>query len=268
MITGSTDGIGEKTALEMVKQGYHVIVHGRNLKKAENTIKRIREKSNKGSLTPVYADLNSFEQIENMADDLHNHFDKLDILINNAGVFKPQREVNQENLEVTFAVNYVAPFFLTNLVIDLLRKPKSAKIVNVVSQVHSNHLDFQNLQHERGYSGTKAYALSKTCLIMFTYVLADKLQDADITVNCLHPGVINTKLLQSAMGSFGASPSEGVDAILYVATSSDVENMTGKYFKNNKPQRSKDITYNKETQQKLWEKTEQLIGRDFNWYKR
>jgi len=268
LITGSTDGIGEKTALEMVKQGYHVIVHGRNLEKAENTIKRIREKSNKGSLTPVYADLNSFEQIENMVDDLHNHFDKLDILINNAGVFKPQREVNQENLEVTFAVNYVAPFFLTNLVIDLLRKPKSAKIVNVVSQVHSNHLDFQNLQHERGYSGTKAYALSKTCLIMFTYVLADKLQDADITVNCLHPGVINTKLLQSAMESFGASPSEGADAILYVATSSDVENMTGKYFKNNKPQRSKDITYNKGTQQKLWEKTEQLIGRDFNWYKR
>ncbi|MFW9968924.1 MAG: SDR family NAD(P)-dependent oxidoreductase [Candidatus Odinarchaeota archaeon] len=263
LITGSTDGIGYQTAVELVKLGYTVIIHGRNQEKAELTIQRIKNDTNQNNIRAVYADLSSFSQIKDMSNMIYNHFDKLDVLINNAGVYKPKRQLTQEGLEETFAVNYVAPFLLTNLLLNLLRNAKSSRIVNVVSRVQSNHLDLKNLQFETGYTGVKAYALSKTCLIMYTYILAQKLRTENITVNCLHPGVINTKLQRTAMGFGGLSPSEGAKNLIYAATSPKLEDISGAYFMNNKSSPTKDITYNKELQQKLWKKTEQLVGIEF-----
>jgi NAD(P)-dependent dehydrogenase (short-subunit alcohol dehydrogenase family) len=195
---------------------------------------------------------------------LYNNFNRLDVLINNAGVFRKERNITEDKLEETFAVNYVAPFLLTNLLIDLLKKAELGRIVNVVSRVHSNHFDFNNMQLEKGYTGTKAYANSKTALIMFTYLLSDKLKNADITVNCLHPGVINTKLLRASFGAYGAPLIEGAKTLINAAIAPEVENMTGKYFVNNHPVSSTDITYNTEIQKKLWKKTEEIIGMEFN----
>jgi len=264
LITGSTDGIGYQTAIELVKSGYHVIVHGRNREKAELTLKNIQRITNKNNISSVYADLSSFNQIKEMVNDIYDRFNRLGVLINNAGVYSSERNITQEGLEKTFAVNYIAPFLLTNLLIDLLKKGKSSRIVNVASRVHSNQLNFNHLQFETGYTGVKAYARSKTCLILFTYLLADKLKNTDVTVNCLHPGGINTKLLRAAMGFVGATLSEGAETLIYAATAPELETVSGKYFSNNNPTPSKDITYNKEIQRNLWKKTEEIVGMEFN----
>jgi NAD(P)-dependent dehydrogenase (short-subunit alcohol dehydrogenase family) len=258
-ITGSTDGIGKEAAIELAKNGTHVIVHGRNQEKTNFTIELIKEKIGDSKVDGVFGDLSSFAQIKEMGNMLHERFDHLDVLINNAGIYRSERKITNDGSEETFMVNYIAPFYLTNLLIDLLKNSEAARIVNVVSQVQSNHLDFENLQFERGYTGVKAYAHSKTCLIMFTYLLAEKLKETNITANCLHPGVINTKLLDAAMGSVGAPVSKGADTLIYAALAPELENMSGKYLKNNKPESSKEITYDKEIQKRLWHTTKEII---------
>jgi NAD(P)-dependent dehydrogenase (short-subunit alcohol dehydrogenase family) len=263
LITGSTDGIGKQSAIELAKQGEHVIIHGRNQEKVNKTLSQIKEETKNDKIDGVYAELGSFKDIKEMTKNLYKQFDHINVLINNAGVFRSERHLSQEGLEETFAINYVAPFLLTNLLIDLLKKSNSARIVDVVSRVHSNHLDINDLQNKNDYTGTKAYALSKTCLIMFTYLLAEKLKYSNITVNCLHPGIINTKLLKEAMGLAGDPPSKGAEAIIYVATASVLENMTGRYFMNNTLETSKPITYHKDLQKKLWQKTEELLEMKF-----
>ena len=260
LITGSTDGIGYQTAIDLAKSGNHVIVHGRNQEKAELAMRKIEEVTNSYNLSYVYADLGSFSQIKEMVSDLYKRFDKLDVLINNAGIIRPERTVNQEGLEETFAINYVAPFLLTNLLLDLLKKGTSSRIVNVVSRVQSNQLDTDDLQLEKEYTAVKAYAKSKTALIMFTYLLAKKFRNQDITVNCLHPGVINTKLLRAAFGAGGVSLAEGSKTLVFAATAPELEKVTGKYFVNNRSVSSKEITYDIEVQKTLWKKTEEILG--------
>lgn len=260
LITGSTDGIGKEAAIKLVEMGAHVIIHGRNQKKAELTMKDIKKKTNLHSVSTIYADLASIDQINTMADDIYKNFDRLDVLINNAGIYRPQRQLSHDGIEETFAVNYVAPYILTNRLVKILNKTSSSRIVNIVSEVQSNKLDFNNLQFETGYTGVKAYARSKTCLVMFTYLLAEKLKKYNITVNCLHPGVINTKVLDAAMGMVGAPVSVGADTLVHAAISSKLEGITGKFLDMKRIQPSKDITYNKELQEKLWQITEKLIG--------
>lgn len=264
LVTGSTDGIGYQTAIELVKLNFHVIIHGRNQEKADLTLKRIARLTQRNNLSAVYADLRSFNQIKKMIDDIKSRFNRLDVLINNAGVYKPERNITEEGFETTFAVNYLAPFLLTNLLMKSLKKSDSSRIVNVASRVHSNNFDLKNLQFELGYTGVKAYAQSKTALILFTYFLASKLKKSNITVNCLHPGVIDTKLLRSAYGSYGAPVLEGAKTLIFAATALKLEHVTGKYLVNNHPESSKDITYDKEKQNALWYKTKELIGSKFD----
>ena len=223
------------------------------------------EKATNNELSSVYADLGSFTQIKQMVNTIYDRFNKLDVLINNAGVYRSERNITPEGLEETFAINYVAPFLLSNLLLDLLKNTKSSRIVNVVSRVQSNHFNLNDLQFEKNYTGVKAYAKSKTALILFTYLLAEKLKNTDITVNCLHPGVINTKLLRSAFGSGGAPLSSGARSLIFAAIAPELKNVSGKYFVNNRSELSKDITYNKEIQKKLWKKTEEIIGMEFQY---
>jgi len=223
------------------------------------------EKATNNELSSVYADLGSFTQIKQMVNTIYDRFNKLDVLINNAGVYRSERNITPEGLEETFAINYVAPFLLSNLLLDLLKNTKSSRIVNVVSRVQSNHFNLNDLQFEKNYTGVKAYAKSKTALILFTYLLAEKLKNTDITVNCLHPGVINTKLLRSAFGSGGAPLSDGAKSLIIAAIAPELKNVSGKYFINNRSEPSKDITYSKEIQKKLWKKTEEIIGMEFQY---
>lgn len=262
-ITGSTSGIGKETAIKLAKLGALVIVHGRNQTKAEETLTEIKNKASNDNFYALYGDLRSIEEIKNISRQLHKNFGRLDVLINNAGIIKQERTITHEGLEETFAVNYIAPFLLNNLLIDILKNSTPRRIVNVASQVHSNEIDFDNLQYSTGYTAVRAYALSKTCLIMYTYLLADKLKKYNITVNTLHPGVINTKLLKATWGEIGAPTDVGAKALVHAATASDLRNVTGKYFKNNKAAISKDLTYNKQLQEKLWRKTEELLGMKF-----
>ncbi len=265
LITGSTSGIGKATALKLVESGEEVIIHGRNQEKAMATVEEIKQEVKNAKIHAVYGDIRFLKDIKSLVEQVKERIDKLDILINNAGVFKPKRTITGDGLEETFAVNYVAPFIITNELIDLLKRAPSARIINVASEVHSNHPDFDDLQHEKDYSGTKAYSLSKTCLIMFTYLLAEKLKGTDITVNTLHPGVINTKLLDLAYGHVGVSTDIGAKNLIYLATSPDLEGITGNYFNNSRMSTSKSITYDKDLQRKLWKKTETLIGKKFTY---
>jgi len=263
LITGSTDGIGKEAGIKLVKKGVHIIIHGRNQKKAELIMKEIEKKTSLHNMSPIYADLASIDQIATMVDNIYKKFNRLDVLINNAGIYRPERQLSHDGIEETFAVNYIAPYILSNRLVKLLKKTDSSRIVNVVSEVQSNQLDFNNLQFETGYTGVKAYARSKTCLVMYTYLLADKLKKYNITVNCLHPGVINTKVLDAAMGMIGAPVSVGADILVHAAISPKLEGMTSKFLDMKRIQPSKAITYNKELQEKLWQKTEKLIGMEF-----
>jgi NAD(P)-dependent dehydrogenase (short-subunit alcohol dehydrogenase family) len=263
LITGSTDGIGKEAAIQLIKKGAHVIIHARNKEKAINVLEQIQHETKMNDISYVVGDLSSFSQIKLLVNNLYSNFDKLDVLINNAGVYNRERKITEEELEETIAVNYIAPFYMTNLLLDLLKEGRNSRIVNVVSQVQSNNLDFKDFQFKNGYTGVKAYARSKTCLVMFTYALAEKLKKYNISVNCLHPGVINTKLLDAAWGSVGAPVSKGADSIIYAAISEDLNSKTGVYLKNNRIEESKEITYNKTLQAKLWSKTEEILDLRF-----
>ena len=259
-VTGSTDGIGLQTALQLYARGYHVIVHGRNERRANEAVRNIEASSQGGSLSAVYGDLSSLDSIRHMCRMLHEQYQILDVLINNAGIYQRGYELSQDGFEMTFAVNHLSHFLITMLLLDLLEKARAARIINVSSMIHANQVDFENLQGTRRYDAGSAYSLSKLCNILFTYKLSRKLKETSITVNCLHPGVINTKLLRAAWSSMGASPEEGARTSLYLATSDEVAGVTASYFVNMKPQKSAAVSYDIATQDRLWNISENMVG--------
>ncbi|MBW2358137.1 MAG: SDR family oxidoreductase [Deltaproteobacteria bacterium] len=233
LITGSTDGIGKQTALDLAKTGATILLHGRNPARGERVLREIRNATGNDRIEIFIADLASLKQVRNLAEQVHQKHDSLDVLINNAGVYETTRKITQDGFEMTFAVNHLAPFLLTLLLLDLLIKSAPSRIINVSSIAHASSIDFENLQGEKHCGGYEAYSLSKLCNILFTYKLAQRLKGKGITVNCLHPGVINTKLLAK---------------------------VTGKYFMNKRQKKSSSISYDAETQTKLWQISEQLTG--------
>ena len=252
LVTGSTDGIGKATAMVLAEKGFNVIVHGKNRKKGEEVVDEIIEKSGNRNITLKIADLTSLKEVKKLADSLKNDYKKLDVLINNAGIYSIKRQLTRDGLEATFAVNHLAHFLLTNLVLDLILKSVDGRIINVSSMIHASSIDFNNFQGERYYDASYAYSLSKLCNVLFTYKLAEKLKGSNVTVNCLHPGVINTKLLRAGWGGGGSSVKQGAKTSIYLATSEDVSGVTGNYFMHMKAVKSQDITYDKEVQDKCW----------------
>lgn len=260
LVTGSTDGIGKQTALDLAKMGAHVIVHGRNEEKSLNAMQEIIEVSGNENLHYISSDLSSLTQIRKMSDDIHQRFEKIDVLINNAGVYKTQREFSIDGYELTFAINHLAYFLLTSLLLDLIKESDYKRIVNVASQAHANDLDFDNLQGENYFDGYDAYSRSKLCNIMFTYKLARTLEGTGITANVLHPGVISTKLLHEGFGMGGAALETGSRTSVYLASSNEVEGISGQYFVNERPAKSSKISYQTAIQDQLWERSEKMLG--------
>lgn len=258
LITGSTDGIGKQTALDLAEMGAFVIVHGRNEDKAMQTTEEVKQKTGNNNIEYVVGDLASLQQIGKMSEDIHQRFDKIDVLINNAGVFKTERELNADGFEKTFAINHLSYFLLTGLLLDLIKKSEYARIVNVASMAHGQELDFDNLNAESYYDGYDAYARSKLCNIMFTYKLARMLSNTHIIANVLHPGVISTKLLHVGFGSGGSALTQGSKTSVYLATSDEVEGISGKYFSNSRMVNSSDVSYDQVTQDKLWHSSERF----------
>ncbi len=256
LITGSTDGIGKATAIESAKRGAKVIVHGKDLDKIQKTIEKIKKKSCNDDIQYILADLSDLEQVKKAFSDLN--LPKLDILINNACVFKHNFKKTKDGFEYTFQICYLAHFIITKKLIPLLNKSDDARIINVSSMVHAHSLDLSFLKKE-SYDGYKAYEVSKLANVLFTYELAERLKGSNIKVNCLHPGVISTKLLHEGWGIGGADVSQGAKNLIYLAFSNDVKNITGKYFFDRKPTESSPITYDIKTRKQFWDYTEKLL---------
>ena len=270
LITGSTDGIGKQTAIDLANMGLFVIIHGRNEEKALDALSEVKKKTGSDQLDSVFGDLSSFDQIRDISDQLHNKFDYLDSLINNAGVNFWEKKTSKDGFELTLAVNYLAPYMLTLLILDLLRKGTSSRIVNVTSDIIARSIDFDNLQDypyifKPSDTGKSAYGVSKACLNMFTFDLADKLKEEGITVNVVHPGGIDTKMLRKTIEmmdwNFKGRPlTEGSKGLVNAVMSPKLKGKTGLILHQTRISRSTDITYNLDARKKLRRLTEEFTG--------
>ncbi len=265
LVTGSTDGIGKQTALELAKLGASVIVHGRSKAKALAVAAEICRESNNEHIEVLTSDLSLMSNVRSFARQIQQRFDRLDVLINNAGFFAKERVLTKEGLETTFAVNHVAPFLLTLLLLDILKSSgsqgRSSRIINVSSIAHQRAtLDFENLQGEKKFDGFMAYAATKLMSIMMTYELAERLQGIPVTVNCLHPGVVTTKLLQASVGTPGGEVAAGAETSVYLASSSEVEGVSGKYFVKKQAQPTSPSSNDAVLRKQLWQRTEKMVG--------
>ena len=276
MVTGANSGIGEATALGLAQMGATVVMICRDQTKGEEAQNQIKTKSGNNAVDLLLADLSSQQSIRQLVENFQQNYTQLHVLINNAGVFMMSRKATVDGLEMTFAVNYLAPFLLTNLLLDKLQNSAPARIVNVSSESHqSGYIKIDDLQAEKGYRSWNAYGQSKLALVMFTYELARRLQGTDMTVNCLHPGFVSTNIGQSDTApivrtlvkfifSRGISPEEGAKTSIYLASSPEVEGVTGKYFAKCIPIRSAPISYDKSLQQQLWEQSAKLVNLPVN----
>jgi NAD(P)-dependent dehydrogenase (short-subunit alcohol dehydrogenase family) len=261
LVTGSTDGIGKETALELAAMGAEVIVHGRTKGKAALVAQEIARTTGNEKTAFIAADFADLTQVRSMAAEVTQRWDRIHVLINNAGVYMSDRELTVQGFETTFAVNHLAPFLLTNLLLDNLLRSVPARIVTVSSIAHQRAtLDFENLQAEKRFDPYAVYALSKLANILFTYELASRLQGKGVTANCLHPGVINTKLLRTGFGTTGATVEEGASTTVYLATSEEVEGITGTYFVRNQKAASSWLSRDPAARQKLWAVSARACG--------
>ena len=261
LITGSTDGIGKQTALELARLGATVLLHGRNAERGQKALAEVRKVTGSESLDYFAADLSSLKQVRALAAQVREKYDRLHVLVNNAGVYMQERRLTEDGLETTFAVNHLAHFLLTHLLLDLLKKSAPARIVNVSSGLHhSARVDLDDLQGEKRFSGFSAYCLSKLGNILFTYELAERLAGTGVTVNALHPGGIATKLLRAASGSSGASLEEGAATPVYLASAPEVENVTGEYFVRKRAAPSSPLTHDVKLRREFWAISERLAG--------
>jgi retinol dehydrogenase 14 len=206
LITGATLGIGKATAMGLANMGAGVVMVGRDRGRGEAALAEIKEKSTNASVDLLLADLSSQEDIRRLADEFKETHPRLDVLNNDAGLFRSERMTTAEGLETTFAVNHLAYFLLTTLLLDVLKASAPSRIVNVSSGDHNNGtIDFDDLQGEKGYKGPKAYSQSKLANVLFTYELARRLQGTGISANCLHPGAgVRTDFGSGFLGSSGS----------------------------------------------------------------
>ena len=262
LVTGATDGIGKQTAIKLARQGAKVLVHGRNKSKGATVLDEINRDNCNENLTLYLADFSSFASIKRMAEEIKREQSELHVLINNAGTFSKERLLTKDGLEMTFAVNHLAPFLLTILLLDLLKASTPARIVDVASGAHRNitAIDFDNLQGEKSYDGFEAYGLSKLGNVLFTNELARRLVGSGVTANSLHPGVINTGLQRISYNLDGASVGEGARTSVYLATSPEVESITGRYYSRMAEKPTSDLAQDKSLQEKFWKVSEELLA--------
>lgn len=272
IVTGANSGIGKATALGLAQMGATVVMVCRDQVKGKKAQNEIKEKSGNDAVDLMLADLSSQESIRQLAENFQQHYQQLHVLINNAGVVNLSRRETVDGLEMTLAVNYLAPFLLTNLLLDKLKASAPARIVNVSSESHqSGYIKMDDLELEKGYSLMSAYGQSKLALVLFTYELARRLQGTGVTANCLHPGFVATNIGQNGVGSvgrsivknissLGISPEEGAKTSIYLASSPEIEGVTGKYFVKSIPVRSAPISYDQTLQRQLWEESTKLVN--------
>jgi len=262
LVTGSTDGVGRLVAKRLGEMGAHVLVHGRNRDRGERLVAEIEAGGGRAEL--LLADLAALSEVRALAEAVRRRTDRLDILINNAGIGTGRpgapRETSADGHELRFAVNYLAGFLLTHLLLPLLKKSAPARIVNVAS-AGQQPIDFADVMLERGYSGARAYCQSKLAQIMFTFDLAEDLRGSGVTVNALHPATyMDTTMVRGAGVTPISTVEEGAEAILYLATSPALEGRSGLYFDGLREARAHPQAYDAEARRRLKALSLQLTG--------
>ncbi len=271
VITGANSGIGFETARELAKQGAFIVMVCRNEDKALEAKEEILRETHSAGIDIVLCDFSSQDEIRSAAAEIKKRYEKIEILINNHGFTGSGYKETVDGLEEVFAVNHIGYFLFTNLLLDTLKNADKARIINVASTAHRNgEFDPENLQLKRNYQPWKAYGNSKLFNILFTVELAKRIEDSGVTANCLHPGVI-----ASNFGNTGPwwirfffgfakpllkSNKEGAQTTIYLATSDEVENVNGAYFKDSKAATPSKLARNEFAAEKLWEISEKLCG--------
>ncbi len=271
LVTGATSGIGRVTAQALAQQGAHVIVVGRDRTKSIATVEEIQRQTGNPAVEYLLADLSVMDDVRHLADAFKRRHDRLHILLNNAGAFFMGRQFSKDGIEMSFAVNYLAPFLLTHLLLESLVTSAPARVINVSSRAHEMVRRLSDdLANPRWPLGFLAYGHSKLALNLFTYELARRLEGTRVTVNALHPGVVATSfgsnnrwygsLVKPLFDRFLRRPEEGAQTSIYLATSGEVEGETGKYFVDSKPVCSSRASYDREAAKRLWRLSEELTG--------
>ena len=276
LVTGATAGIGEVTALKLAAMGATVVGVGRNPTKCEATATRIRTETGNANVEFLVADLSSQAQIRTLVASFRQKYPRLDVLVNNAGAFHFDRQLSVDGIEMTFALNHLGYFLLTNLLVDLLKQSAPARIVSVSSSAHySGTLNVDDLEMTQKFQGWPAYSNSKLANVMFTYELARRMEGTGVTATVLHPGWVATDFaynnLRGVLKLFSPiyrlfqkltaiTPEEGAETMLYLATSPEVEGVTGKFFDKSREKRAAEEADDVEKAKKLWEISEKMVG--------
>jgi NAD(P)-dependent dehydrogenase (short-subunit alcohol dehydrogenase family) len=270
VVTGATDGIGKVTARELAKMGATVTIVGRNAAKGEAVVREMREKLGYDRVSFVAGDLSTRRGVKAAAAGIRGRLKKLDVLLNNAGAMFQRRELTEDGIEKTFALNHMGYFWLTDALLDLVKAAPGGRIVSVASAAHQGaKLNLEDLQNEKRYSGWVAYGQSKLANIYFTYELARRLEGTGVTANCLHPGFVASRFgdnnggwLKFAIGlakSFAAiSEDDGAKTSVYLASSPEVASVNGKYFDKSKAVSSSPVSYDETVARELWRLSERL----------
>ncbi len=270
LVTGGTSGIGKATATALAAMGADVVVVGRNPERGERAAAEIRAQTG-GTVDLALADLSSQAGVRSLAEEFRRRYDRLDVLVNNAGLVQSERTETPDGIETTFAINHLAPFLLTNLLLDVLEESAPSRVVTVSSEAERwGNIDFDDLQSKKKYRGFPVYGMTKLANIMFTYELAGRLKGTGVTATCMHPGAVNTRFGTNNSGPmtilfrlfkpFMRTPEQGADTLIWLASSPEVEGASGRYYSDRKPIEPKKIAQDPEARRRLWEESERLTG--------
>lgn len=272
IVTGSNSGIGKETALALAEMGATVVMAVRDAEKGENARTEILEQTGNTKTDLMICDLASLDSIRQFAKEFTQKYDRLDVLVNNAGCTIHKRQVTNDGFERTLAVNYLGPFLLTHELLPMLKSSAPSRVVNLTSGIHSSaRVDFDDLQNERKYRAMNAYGAAKLMVVMYTYELARRLEGTGVSVNAVHPGFAATNLgsntgalrhriMFKMVRPLQISAKKGAETSVYVATSPELEGVTGKYFAKSEERPSSELSYDEEAQKRLWVVTEELLG--------
>jgi NAD(P)-dependent dehydrogenase (short-subunit alcohol dehydrogenase family) len=275
IVTGANSGMGFVTTQSLALKGYHVVMVCRNEQKANAAKDVILNEQPDASLDVIIGDLSDIRAVQKITSKIVQQYDKIDVLVNNAGLYISERKTSVDGFELTFANNHLGYFLMAQGLIPLLEKSKEPRIVNVASEANQyGKLDWENIQLEKGFSAILAYSNSKLYNILFTFELAKRLANKKITVNCMHPGGVNTNFAIGAKGIAGfifgklgwllRTPQKGAETIIWLASSNELKDVTGKYFCDKKEIKAKKIAYDESACKKFWEYTENCIKTSIN----
>lgn len=268
VITGCNSGIGKVTAIELAKKGFKIVMLVRDSQKSRDALNEIKTASGSDKIELKYVDLSSIESIKKVATAINAEYSSIDLLINNAGLFKRKQKESVDKFEMTIAVNYIATFALTNLLLPLLKNTKNARIVNLSSELYKRgKVILNNKFSAEKFNGDKAYANSKLLVIYFTKELSRLLENDNITVNCVHPGVVGTdvfreypKWFAKFMNLIISKPEDGAKPSIFLSSSEEVNGLTGKYFYKTKIKETAEVANDMELAKTVWMQTEDLTG--------